>query len=166
MLSALEPSNSGKTRADLIGNRTTSAGSCIRTVDLDRYRSCGFDHRVFAGSFPSRMFAAFSAIAMTAALVLPRTIEGITDAVDRSGPISTTSIAGHLTLLCLAEQLCRRRRDCADRQAADGTGPCPPPLSSAKDRRTSGGRSPRLLDLWPRERHVFRPVRTLIDPRA
>jgi hypothetical protein len=85
---------------------------------------------------------------------------------DRSGPISTTSIAGHHTLLCLAEQLCRRRRDCADRQAADGTGPCPPPLSSAKDRRTSGGRSPRLLDLWPRERHVFRPVRTLIDPRA
>src|SRR4051812_29056167 len=54
------------------------AGEPLRTVDLDRYRSGGFDHRVFAGSFPSRMSAAFSAIAMTAALVLPRTIEGIT----------------------------------------------------------------------------------------
>src|SRR5580700_9071204 len=38
------------------------------------------DHRTSVGSFASRMSVAFSAIAMTAALVLPRTTEGITDA--------------------------------------------------------------------------------------
>ena len=39
-------------------------------------RERGFGHSALAGSFPSRMSAAFSAIAMMAALVLPRTIEG------------------------------------------------------------------------------------------
>ena len=38
------------------------------------------------GSFPSTMSAAFSAMAMTAALMLPRTIEGITDASATSNP--------------------------------------------------------------------------------
>jgi hypothetical protein len=38
------------------------------------------DHRTSVGSFANRMSAAFSAIAMTAAFVLPRTIDGITEA--------------------------------------------------------------------------------------
>jgi hypothetical protein len=38
-------------------------------------RQRGFDHGALAGSFPSRMSAAFSAMAMTAALVLPRRLK-------------------------------------------------------------------------------------------
>ncbi len=57
------------------------------------------DHRTCVGSFASRMSAAFSAIAMTAAFVLPRTIDGITEAsATRRPSVLKTRRSGSTTL--------------------------------------------------------------------
>lgn len=57
------------------------------------------DHRTSVGSCASRMSAAFSAIAMTAAFVLPRTIDGITEAsATRRPSVFKTRRSGSTTL--------------------------------------------------------------------
>src|SRR5260370_39324615 len=59
----------------------------------------GVDHRTSVGSFASKMSAAFSAIAMTATFVLPRTIDGITEAsATRRPSVLKTRRSGSTTL--------------------------------------------------------------------